>query len=70
METGAIAIHQDHRGGEVQGASGQYPIGWFAVKRFANQQSGAVEVVACNGVVKENGVKKEGSSSSSSCRGV
>lgn len=35
MEAGAVAVHQHHRRGKVEGARGQYPVGWLAVEGLA-----------------------------------
>lgn len=45
VERGAVAVHQDHRGGEVEPARGQDPDGSPGIKRLARRHSRGVEVV-------------------------
>lgn len=46
VEAGAVAVHQDHGGGEVESTCGQDSIRRLAVERLAGHQPGRVVVVA------------------------
>lgn len=45
MKTGPVAVHQDHRGGEVESTSGQYSIRGSTVERLAGHQPCRIVVV-------------------------
>lgn len=46
METGTVAVHQNHCGGKVERTCGQDPIRWLAEERLAGHQTGGIVVVA------------------------
>lgn len=47
METGTIAIHQNHCGWKIECTTGQNSVGGLTEERFACQQTCRIEIVPC-----------------------